>query len=377
MRADFKLESSHERARAGTVTIPNGTISNGTGPRGSFETPCFMPVGTRGAVRHLDAVDLKNLGTSVMLANTYHLMLRPGADLIAAMGGIHAFTGWNGHILTDSGGFQIFSLDAKATDEGATFRSVYDGSECQLSPETAVQRQAQIGADITMVLDVCPPAEAPREEQEIAVKRTALWAKRARQEFQKTSAETQAQFGIVQGGTHPDLRALSTQQTVDIGFDGYAIGGLSVGENRPAMLDAVDACVDHLPTDQPRYFMGLGDPVGIIECVARGVDMFDCVHPTRLARHGTVLSDAGRYNLSNAAHANSDEPLDPAFTNSPAAHLSRGYLRHLLATHEPTAARMLTLHNVAWMLRFMGRIRDSIADGTLDTLRRETQDLWA
>ena len=365
----FTPESADGAARTGTVTTA----------RGSFATPCFMPVGTRGAVKHLDSSDLERLGVDVMLANTYHLMLRPGAETVARLGGIHGFADWSGQVLTDSGGYQIYSLDPDVDDDGASFKSVYDGAPCRLTPEDAVTQQALIGADITMVLDVCPSAVAERPILEEAVRRTALWARRGRDAFlaHADAPARQCQFGIVQGGADVGLRRESAERTVEVGFDGYAVGGLSVGEERPLMLDALEACTDLLPTDRPRYFMGLGDPVGIVESVARGIDMFDCVLPTRLGRHGTVLSDAGRYNLAAARHADSDEPLDPSFPESPAARWSRGYLRHLLATREPTAARLVTLHNLAWLLRLMDRIRDAVRSGTLEDLRAGVRQVWA
>ena len=369
MRAEFRLESTCGGARTGTVTTA----------RGSFATPCFMPVGTRGAVRHLDSSDLEALGVEVVLANTYHLMLRPGASTVAGLGGIHGFARWSGHVLTDSGGYQIYSLSPDVDDDGASFASVYDGSRCRLTPAGAVDQQALIGADITMVLDVCPSAVAERPVLSEAVRRTALWARRGREAFlaHPDAADRQCQFGIVQGGAETDLRRESAERTVEVEFDGYAVGGLSVGEERPQMLDALEATTGSLPAGSPRYFMGLGDPVGIVESVARGVDMFDCVLPTRLGRHGTVLSDAGRYNLAAARHAGSDEPLDPSFPESPASRWPRGYLRHLLSTHEPTAARLVTLHNLAWMLRFMGQVREAVRSGTLDELRAGVRRVWA
>ncbi len=366
--ATFALDASDGEARTGTVT----TV------RGSFATPCFMPVGTRGAVRHLDSSDLEALGVEVVLANTYHLMLRPGAATVAQLGGIGGFAGWSGQVLTDSGGYQIYSLDPQVDDDGASFKSVYDGSSCRLTPAGAVAQQALIGADITMVLDVCPSAVAEPPVLQEAVRRTALWARQGREAFlaHPDASARQCQFGIVQGGVDTALRRESAERTVEVGFDGYAVGGLSVGEERPLMLAALDACIEALPGDRPRYFMGLGDPVGIVEAVARGVDMFDCVLPTRLGRHGTVLSDAGRYNLAAARHADSDEPLDPAFVDSPAGRWSRGYLRHLLATHEPTAARLVTLHNLAWVLRLMDRVRAAVRAGTLDQLRAAIGRVW-
>ena len=367
MRAEFRLEARDGQARVGAVETA----------RGSFETPCFMPVGTRGAVRHLHAGDLESLGAEVLLANTYHLMLRPGVDVIAELGGIHRFTGWDGHMLTDSGGYQIFSLDADVDEDGAAFSSAYDGSPCRLTPEDAVALQVRIGADIAMVLDVCPSARASTAEHRLAVDRSAAWARRARAAFEAAGGpEAQCQFGIVQGGVHPALRSESAARTVGIGFDGYAVGGLSVGEERHDMLEALTAAVRVLPEDQPRYLMGLGDPVGIVEAVSRGVDMFDCVLPTRLARHGTVLSDAGRYNLTRSDNAASDEPIDPHFPDSPANRWSRGYLRHLMSVGEPTAARLLSLHNLAWLLRFMRQIRQAIRSGALTEMRERVHRVW-
>ena len=369
MQASFTLECRDGAARTGTVHTP----------RGSFATPCFMPVGTRGAVRHLDSSDLEALGVDVVLANTYHLMLRPGADTVARLGGIHGFSGWPGHVLTDSGGYQIYSLSPDVDDDGAAFSSVYDGSRHRLTPEGAVAQQALIGADITMVLDVCPSAVAPGPVLSDAVRRTALWARRGRDAFvaHPDAAARQCQFGIVQGGVDVELRRVSAEATVEIGFDGYAVGGLSVGEDRPQMLEALAVCAPILPADRPRYFMGLGDPVGIVESVAMGIDMFDCVLPTRLGRHGTVLTDSGRYNLAAARNAGSDEPLDPSFPQSPAARWSRGYLRHLLAVREPTAARLITLHNLAWLLRFMQRVRDAVRAGSFEELRAAVGRVWA
>ena len=337
-----------------------------------------MPVGTRGAVRHLASDDLEALGAEVILANTYHLMLRPGPEIISQLGGIHGFVDFNNHVLTDSGGYQIFSLKPRIDDDGATFKSVYDGSEHRLTPQKAVEVQALIGADIQMVLDVCPSAIAEHEVLRSAVERTALWAGRGRRAFLEHpfAAQHQSQFGIVQGGADEALRVESAERTVAIDFDGYAVGGLSVGEDREQMLGGLDACIGLLPSDQPRYFMGLGDPIGIVESVARGVDMFDCVLPTRLARHGTVLTDGGKYNLRRAEFADSDEPLDGSWQKSPANRWSRGYLRHLLATKEPTAARILTLHNLAWLLRFMDQMSLAISAGNFEIFRYRVHDAW-
>lgn len=364
----FASQANLHRARAGTVVTA----------RGSFRTPCFMPVGTRATVRALSSIDLERLGVEVVLANTYHLMLRPGTDVVAELGGLHGFMAWSGHVLTDSGGFQVFSLDPKVDDDGVTFRSTYDGTEHRLTPEGAVARQHELGADIQMVLDVCPPLPSADDVVRTAVERTAAWAARARAAMAPLRAEgsTQALFGIVQGGVDPVLRKESARRTVEIGFDGYGIGGLSVGEHRDEMLEALDAVTAELPDDRPRYLMGVGDPVGVVEAIALGVDMFDCVLPTRLARHGTILTDAGRLNLRNARFARDPGPLDPACGCEVCGRWSRAYLRHLLRVQEPTAARLLTIHNVAWLGGLVERARDAVASGALAALRAQVGAAW-
>ncbi|MCU0269194.1 MAG: tRNA guanosine(34) transglycosylase Tgt [Acidimicrobiales bacterium] len=362
------VEASDGAARAGRVHTA----------RGSFATPCFMPVGTRAAVRALSSADLEALGAEVVLANTYHLMLRPGADVVAELGHLHGFMGWDGHVLTDSGGYQVFSLDPKVDDHGATFRSTYDGSTHVLTPEGAVRVQQLLGADIQMVLDVCPSLPSPPEVVRQAVERTAAWAARA-VEAHRPSREaggTQALFGIVQGGVDATLRAESAQRTVALGFDGYGIGGLSVGEPRHELLPALEAALAELPPDRPRYLMGVGDPVGLVEAVARGVDLFDCVLPTRLARHGTILTGAGRLNLRNAVHARDPGPLDPDCTCTVCARWSRAYLRHLLMVQEPSVLRLATLHNVHWILRLVERVRCAIGDGDLARVRAEVAAVY-
>ena len=357
------VEATDGTARTTTVTSPRGT----------FTTPAFMPVATRAAVKHLTSADLEDLGAEFILSNTYHLMLRPGAEVVAAAGGLHGFMDWRGHTLTDSGGYQVFSLKPKVDDDGATFTSTYDGSTHHLTPERAVEVQELLGADIQMVLDVCPPLPSPPEVLRAAVDRTALWAGRAKAAHRR---EAQSLFGIVQGGVDEALRAESARRTVEIGFDGYGIGGLSVGETRSEMLPALAATLEHLPTDVPRYLMGLGDPAGMVEAVALGVDMFDCVLPTRLARHGTLLTAEGRLNLKNARFAGDPEPPDPACGCPTCARWSRAYLRHLLQVNEPTAGRLLTVHNVHWILDLVRRMQRSIATGTFDALRREVLDVW-
>jgi len=332
-----------------------------------------MPVGTRGAVRTLASSDLEDLGVEIMLANTYHLMLRPGADLIERRGGIHGFASWGGHVLTDSGGYQVFSLNPDVDDDGVTFRSTYDGTIHRLTPEDAVRIQERVGADIQMALDVCTALPAPHPVLAADVERTLGWAARARAAHRRTD---QAIFGIVQGGTDPALRAESARRTVALGFDGYGIGGLSVGEPRAEMLPALEAALGELPDDRPRYLMGVGDPVALVEGVARGVDQFDCVLPTRLGRHGTVLTSTGRVQLRRADNAEDGGPLDPACACAVCRRWSRSYLRHLLMVDEPVAGRMVTIHNLAFIGALMARIRVAIVDGTLDALRAEVAATW-
>jgi queuine tRNA-ribosyltransferase len=341
--------------------------------RGTFSTPCFMPVGTRGSVRTVSAVDLEGLAAEVMLANTYHLMLRPGAETIAALGGLHRFASWDGHLLTDSGGYQVFSLNPDVDDDGVTFRSTYDGSRHRLTPEGAVEVQELIGADIQMALDICPALPAEEAVLRKAVDRTVAWAARARRAHRR---EGQALFGIVQGGTDARLRAESAARTVALDFDGYGIGGLSVGEPRHEMLPALAAALAELPPDRPRYLMGVGDPVSMVEAVALGVDMFDCVLPTRLGRHGTALTAAGRLSIRGAALARDDGPLDPRCPCPVCSRFSRAYLRHLFTVGEPSAARLVTLHNLAWILDLMVETRSAVTAGTMAELCRRVAAVW-
>jgi queuine tRNA-ribosyltransferase len=364
MRAvHFSVEAVDGAARAGTATTA----------RGSYLTPCFMPVGTRGAIKYLSAADYERLGAQIVLGNTYHLMLRPGAETVARFGGLGAFAGWGGLTLTDSGGFQVFSLDPKVDDDGVTFKSTYDGSSHRFTPESAVHTQELLGADIQMVLDVCPPLPSPDHVVRLAVERTAAWAARARASHRR---DDQALFGIVQGGIDPVLRAESAQRTVALQFDGYGIGGLSVGETRAEMLPALAAALEHLPTDRPRYLMGVGDPASLVEAVALGVDQFDCVMQTRLGRHGTALTSTGKLHIKNAAHAHSDEPLDATCGCEVCGRHSRGYIRHLFQVGEPTASRLLSLHNVAWTLQLMRSMADAIRQQRFDVLRREVLAVW-
>jgi len=353
-------------ARATTISTPRGPVT----------TPCFMPVGTRGAVRAVDSADLEALGAQIVLGNTYHLLFRPGPDVVAALGGIHGFSDWSGLVLTDSGGYQVFSLAPKVDDEGVTFQSTYDGDAHRLTPEGAVDVQLQLGADIQMVLDECAPLPSPPHVIRRALERTADWAARARHAFLVRAHADRAQFGIVQGGIDVAMRAESAERTVAIGFDGYGIGGLSVGESRDDMLPALEAAIAHLPAHRPRYLMGLGDPVGIVESIARGVDLFDCVLPTRFARHGTLLTSEGRLNIKNRRFATDAGPLDPTCPCRVCARYSRAYVRHLFNVHEPTGPRLATLHNLAWILRLTDRARAGILDGTLDALRAEVAGVY-
>ncbi len=371
MRLTLDVTASDGAARAGIVATSRGT----------FRTPVFMPVATRGSIRALMTHELAALagadGTAVeiVLGNTYHLMLRPGADVVAELGGLHRFSGWEGLTLTDSGGYQVFSLEPKLHDGGAEFRSTYDGSTHMLTPEGAVAAQELLGADIQMVLDVCAPLPSSRSDLREALELTASWAQRARQAHRRT--EDQAQFGIVQGGAELDLRVESAQRTVELDFDGYAVGGLSVGETREEMLPALAAALAQLPADQPRYLMGVGDPVSIVESVALGIDMFDCVLPTRLARHGTLMTDSGRLNIKRAEFVRSDDPIERECPCATCRRYSRGYLRHLANVGEPAAASLCSVHNLTWMLTLVGRIRAAIADGTLGDLRREVAEVWS
>ena len=360
----LRVEASSGTARAGVATTA----------KGDYLTPCFMPVGTRGAIKYLSAEDYESVGARIVLGNTYHLMLRPGAEVIERFGGLARFAGWDGLTLTDSGGFQVFSLDPDVNDDGVTFRSTYDGSLHRFRPETAVDVQQRLGADIQMVLDVCPPLPSPRPVIEEALRRTGEWAERARSSHRR---EDQSLFGIVQGGIDPELRRRSAAQITSLQFDGYGIGGLSVGETREEMLPALAAALEVLPTDRPRYLMGVGDPASLVEAVNLGVDQFDCVLQTRLGRHGTALTRTGRLNIKRAEFALSDEPIDPSCSCSVCGRHTRGYLRHLFQVGEPTASRLVSLHNVSWTISLMAEMRQRIITGTFESLRSEILAAWA
>ncbi len=337
-------------ARAGTLATPHGEV----------QTPVFMPVGTRAAVKAVDRRDLLEAGAQMILANTYHLMLRPGAQLIAEMGGLHGFTAWERPMLTDSGGFQIFSLNSKITEEGAEFDSVYDGSRVRLTPEEAVAIQEQLGPDVAMVLDICVGLPAERDVVEAQMRRTLRWAERCLEAHRRPD---QSLFGIVQGGVDDELRAESARETAALGFDGIAIGGLSVGEPPAERNKALEAAVAELPTDRPRYVMGLGDTEGMLDAIARGADMFDCVIPTRLARHGRVLTPTGDFNLRRKEFTSDDRPLAEGCPCSTCQHHSRSYLRHLVRSQELSAHRLLTVHNLQYTLDLISEAREAIVAG--------------
>ena len=362
----FTLTHTDGAARRGVLQTAHGAI----------ETPVFMPVGTQGAVKALTTQHLDEIGASIILGNTYHLMLRPGDDLIARRGGLHKFIGWNKPILTDSGGYQVFSLAERRTinENGVEFRSHLDGTPYLLTPERAVDIQANLGADIAMVLDECPALPSTAGVIEASLELTFRWARRCRDQFlrRKNSPDpfSQAQFGIVQGGTFPELRRKSAELTVSIGFEGYAIGGLSVGEPNHTMNDVVAQTTPYLPAHQPRYLMGVGTPLDIIEAVARGVDMFDCVLPTRNARNGQLLTSEGAINIKNAQYAEDDGPADPACSCYTCRNFSRAYLRHLYMAGEMTGGTLNTLHNLSFYLDTMRRIREAISFGRFEEFRQ-------
>jgi queuine tRNA-ribosyltransferase len=339
-------------ARAGWLDTPHGRVA----------TPAFMPVGTRAAVKAVDVGDLASVGAEILLANTYHLMLRPGAELIGQMGGLHRFMSWDRPILTDSGGFQVFSLDPAISEEGAEFRSVYDGSRVGLTPESAVHIQESLGPDIAMVLDICVGLPAADDLVEMATMRTLRWAERS---LQAHTREDQALFGIVQGGVDAALRARSAAATAELGFDGFGIGGLSVGETPSQRDEALAAAIAHLPPVKPRYVMGLGDTDGLLDAIATGADMFDCVLPTRLGRHGKALSRLGDLNLKNARFTADEAPIDTACDCLTCTNHSRAYLRHLIQMKELSGHRLLTIHNLAYTLDLVAAARDAIRAGSL------------
>jgi queuine tRNA-ribosyltransferase len=374
MRETFTVAATDGAARAGVLRTAHGEV----------RTPAFMPVGTKAAVKTIDPDELRAVGAEIVLGNTYHLHFRPGDELIAELGGLHRFMGWDGPILTDSGGFQVFSLRdtlLAVDDAGVTFRSVYDGSPERLTPESAAAIQARLGSDVAMCLDICPPAGVPRRELGEAVRLTTAWARRQRE---APRAPGQLLFGISQGAADGELRRRSIEEISELGFDGNALGGLSVGEDRPAMFDTVGWAAPLLPAEAPRYFMGIGDPEGVLRVIERGIDMFDCVLPTRTARTGSALTWEGRLNLRNARFARDPRPLDEDCSCPACARFSRAYVRHLINQQEVLGLRLLTLHNLTFLLRLTAGARAAIerrelagyVAGALDRLRAGEEVAW-
>ena len=364
MSIQFELlaQDTQTNARAGILRTAASEI----------ETPVFMPVGTLGSVKALTQDMLEEMDVRILLGNTYHLYLRPGHEIVRELGGLHSFMSWNRSILTDSGGFQVFSLGKlrKITEEGVMFQSHLDGSRHLLSPEKSMEIQAALGSNIVMAFDECTPYPATREQVAVSLELTARWAKRSREAFDRLAdRERQALFGIVQGGVHPDLRLRSLESLVEIGFEGYAIGGLSVGESKEQMYDTTEFIAPRLPADKPRYLMGVGTPEDLVECVARGVDMFDCVMPTRNARNGQVFPSRGKVNIKNATHIREDRPIDQNCACRVCQRYSRAYVHHLYRTGEILASILCTYHNIHFYLDTMRGIRQSIRSGLFSEFR--------
>lgn len=351
-------------ARRGRVHTPHGTI----------ETPVFMPVGTAGTVKAMKPEDVADMGAQIILGNTYHLYLRPGHEVVKAAGGLHKFMNWDRAILTDSGGFQVFSLGAirKISEEGVEFRSHIDGSKHMLSPEKSMEIQNALGSDIIMAFDECTPYPADREYVKNSLNRTTRWLKRCREYHKNT--EKQSLFGIMQGGMYKDLRRESAEQIVDLDLPGYAIGGLSVGEPKDIMYDVMDDCVDRLPKDKPRYLMGVGSPDCLFEGVERGIDMFDCVLPTRIARHGLAMTSMGRVNIKNARYEKDFTPLDPNCDCYTCRNYSKAYLRHLFKCDEILSSMLMTTHNLHFLIDTMAGIRKAIEEDRFTEYKREFYD---
>jgi queuine tRNA-ribosyltransferase len=357
----FSVLARDGRARAGCLVTPHGEV----------ETPAFMPVGTAGAVKAVLHRDLRDIGARILLANTYHLMLRPGDAVVESLGGLHGFTGWDGPFLTDSGGYQVFSLASlrRLDEEGVRFQSHIDGTAHLLTPERSMEIQTHLGADVAMAFDECPPGDAPREAVTEATSRTTRWARRCREAHHR---EDQWLFGIVQGGAYRDLREQSARALIEIDFPGYAVGGLSVGEPREARDRVLDDLDPVLPGEKPRYLMGVGTPEDIIGAVARGIDMFDCVLPTRNARNGQLFTRRGRLSIRNARYRDDPRPPDPDCPCPTCRTASRAYLRHLHTSGEMTAASLMTIHNLFFYLDTMGAIRQSIRLCRFEEYRSKT-----
>jgi queuine tRNA-ribosyltransferase len=364
----FTVNARDGKARTGAITTP----------RGNVRTPAFMPVGTGATVKAMFPEDVAATGADILLANTYHLVLRPGAERIARLGGLHAFMHWDRPILTDSGGYQVMSLAKlrRIDESGVTFQSHIDGATVALSPERAIEVQCLLGADIQMVLDECTPFPASRDEAKTSLDLSLRWAERCKVAFASLSKPGQALFGIVQGSVYPDLREESAKGLIELGFDGYAIGGLAVGEGQAAMLDMVEITTAVLPQDRPRYLMGVGTPVDLLHSVARGIDMFDCVMPTRSGRHCQAFTWGGKLNLRNARYADDATPLDPD-SACPAAHYERAYLHHLVRSGETLGAMLLSYANVQFYQELMGRAREAIAQDRFAAFAEEVGRRYA
>jgi queuine tRNA-ribosyltransferase len=364
----FRLLATDGAARRGEMTTPHGSVA----------TPAFLPVGTQATVKGLAPDAVRAIGADIVLANTYHLMLRPGAERIGALGGLHTFMRWPRAILTDSGGFQVMSLAQlrKVEDKGVTFRSHLDGATVELSPERAVEIQNLLGSDIAMQLDECVRLPAPSAELRRSMQLSLAWAERSKRAFEGAPAG-RALFGIVQGGDDPALRAQSARMLTDIGFDGYAVGGLAVGEPQEVMLRIVADVAPALPADRPRYLMGVGTPEDLLEAVARGIDMFDCVLPTRNGRHGLAFTRFGPVNLKNARHAEDPRPIDAAAACAAARDFSRAYLHHLVRANEMLGAILLTTINLAYYQELMAAMRAAIAAGTFADFCAAARESWA
>jgi len=364
----FELTGRDGEARTGRLTTPHGVV----------RTPAFMPVGTAGAMKGMHWREVRDAGADIVLGNTYHLLLRPGAERIATLGGLQRFTGWNGPMLTDSGGFQVMSLAQlrKLREHAVTFRSHIDGAKVELSPERSIEVQRLLGSDIAMQLDECVRLPAERGDIERAMQLSLRWGERSRRAFE-TAPPGYMLFGIAQGGDVPELRQASARGLVETGFHGYAIGGLAVGEPQSVMLAMIEEVVPILPQDRPRYLMGVGTPEDILEAVARGVDMFDCVMPTRNGRHGMAFTRFGQINLRNARHADDPRPLDEESAWPSTRDCSRAYLHHLVRSGETLGAMLLSEINIAYYQRLMHDIRDAITAGTFESFRDRTRADWA
>ena len=364
----FELAAVDGAARTGTLTTPHGVV----------RTPAFMPVGTAGAMKGMHWREVRDAGADIVLGNTYHLMLRPGAERIAGLGGLQNFTGWNGPMLTDSGGFQVMSLSElrKVSEQAVTFRSHIDGTRLELSPERSIEVQRLLGSDIAMQMDECVRLPAERSDIERAMQLSLRWAERSKRAFEMTPPGYML-FGIVQGGDVPELRQASATGLVDIGFHGYAIGGLAVGEPQSVMLAMIEETAPVLPQDRPRYLMGVGTPEDMLEAVARGIDMFDCVMPTRNGRHGVAFTRRGQINLRNARHADDPRPLDESSPWPAARNTSRAYLHHLVKSGETLGAMLLSEINVSYYQQLMQEIRDAISSGTFAGFREAMLSGWA